>query len=311
MMTSASKLPIREEIHRKAPPPPPPPPSKPQEPPVRCPRCDSTNTKFCYYNNYSLSQPRHFCKNCRRYWTRGGALRNVPVGGGSRKHRRPLKSSPSSSILSDSYRLDSSDNISTGGFKFCPGLASHRDLGGLNSNRVMNPSSATGLAISSGGFSVSLLPENNTHVGSLTVDANLASSIESLSSLNQDLHRKLQQQRLASLFGEHFDRNQKETAGNGDSPAVFQNLDILPPTASPESIVAGEFPARERINVVANGESSSTATEWFFGNPGFLLQSFPSSSSAATAVSGSVENNGNGDGNMGNWHGFQAWSDLP
>ncbi|PPS04166.1 hypothetical protein GOBAR_AA16479 [Gossypium barbadense] len=25
---------------------------------LKCPRCDSTNTKFCYYNNYSLSQPR-------------------------------------------------------------------------------------------------------------------------------------------------------------------------------------------------------------------------------------------------------------
>eukprot|EP00249_Psilotum_nudum_P020437 c27702_g2_i1 orf=507-809(+) len=49
---------------------------------LKCPRCDSYNTKFCYYNNYSLSQPRHFCKNCRRYWTKGGALRNVPVGGG-------------------------------------------------------------------------------------------------------------------------------------------------------------------------------------------------------------------------------------
>ncbi|KAK1661985.1 hypothetical protein QYE76_050144 [Lolium multiflorum] len=50
-----------------------------------CPRCDSTDTKFCYYNNYNLAQPRHFCKGCRRYWTRGGALRNVPVGGGTRK----------------------------------------------------------------------------------------------------------------------------------------------------------------------------------------------------------------------------------
>ncbi|CAK8567517.1 unnamed protein product [Lathyrus sativus] len=53
-----------------------------------CPRCASTNTKFCYYNNYSLSQPRYFCKGCRRYWTKGGSLRNVPVGGGCRKHRR-------------------------------------------------------------------------------------------------------------------------------------------------------------------------------------------------------------------------------
>ncbi|KAG6391987.1 hypothetical protein SASPL_146189 [Salvia splendens] len=58
-------------------------------PPQKCPRCDSANTKFCYYNNYSLSQPRYFCKACRRYWTHGGTLRNVPVGGGCRKAKRP------------------------------------------------------------------------------------------------------------------------------------------------------------------------------------------------------------------------------
>ncbi|XP_047178661.1 dof zinc finger protein DOF3.5-like [Vigna umbellata] len=58
-----------------------------------CPRCASTNTKFCYYNNYSLSQPRYFCKACRRYWTKGGSLRNVPVGGGCRKNRRGKSSS--------------------------------------------------------------------------------------------------------------------------------------------------------------------------------------------------------------------------
>ncbi|XP_068634449.1 dof zinc finger protein DOF4.6-like [Aristolochia californica] len=55
---------------------------------LNCPRCNSTNTKFCYYNNYSLTQPRYFCKTCRRYWTEGGSLRNVPVGGGSRKNKR-------------------------------------------------------------------------------------------------------------------------------------------------------------------------------------------------------------------------------
>ncbi|KVH96809.1 dof zinc finger protein DOF1.4 [Cynara cardunculus var. scolymus] len=59
-----------------------------QQPILKCPRCDSSNTKFCYYNNYSLSQPRHFCKACKRYWTRGGTLRNVPVGGGCRKNKR-------------------------------------------------------------------------------------------------------------------------------------------------------------------------------------------------------------------------------
>jgi hypothetical protein len=50
-----------------------------------CPRCESRDTKFCYYNNYNTAQPRHFCKGCRRYWTKGGTLRNVPVGGGTRK----------------------------------------------------------------------------------------------------------------------------------------------------------------------------------------------------------------------------------
>ncbi|XP_060195415.1 dof zinc finger protein DOF3.5-like [Lycium barbarum] len=58
-----------------------------------CPRCGSTNTKFCYYNNYSLTQPRYFCKGCRRYWTKGGSLSNVPVGGGCRKSRRGKSSS--------------------------------------------------------------------------------------------------------------------------------------------------------------------------------------------------------------------------
>jgi hypothetical protein len=59
---------------------------------INCPRCNSTNTKFCYYNNYSLQQPRYFCKTCRRYWTEGGSLRNVPVGGGSRKNKRSSSS---------------------------------------------------------------------------------------------------------------------------------------------------------------------------------------------------------------------------
>ncbi|CAN0912908.1 Dof zinc finger protein DOF1.1 [Linum grandiflorum] len=62
-----------------------------QSEPLNCPRCDSTNTKFCYFNNYNKSQPRHFCKACKRHWTKGGTLRNVPVGGG-RKNKRFSKS---------------------------------------------------------------------------------------------------------------------------------------------------------------------------------------------------------------------------
>ncbi|TKY64394.1 Dof zinc finger protein DOF1.7 [Spatholobus suberectus] len=78
------------------------PPQFPEQEQLKCPRCDSANTKFCYYNNYNLSQPRHFCKNCRRYWTKGGTLRNIPVGGGSRKSTKRSSTSKRSSAQSSS-----------------------------------------------------------------------------------------------------------------------------------------------------------------------------------------------------------------
>ncbi|KAI3928081.1 hypothetical protein MKW98_023682 [Papaver atlanticum] len=64
--------------------------------PLNCPRCDSTNTKFCYFNNYNRTQPRHYCKSCKRHWTKGGTLRNVPVGG-ARKNKRQKTNNNSSS----------------------------------------------------------------------------------------------------------------------------------------------------------------------------------------------------------------------
>uniref|UniRef100_K3YXY9 Dof zinc finger protein n=2 Tax=Setaria italica TaxID=4555 RepID=K3YXY9_SETIT len=84
-----------------------------QDQALNCPRCNSTNTKFCYYNNYSMTQPRYFCKACRRNWTLGGTLRNVPVGGGSRKKKQnpaggSASSAPpaSSSSSNDSKKMN-------------------------------------------------------------------------------------------------------------------------------------------------------------------------------------------------------------
>ncbi|XP_021760968.1 dof zinc finger protein DOF1.2-like [Chenopodium quinoa] len=85
-------------------------------PAPNCPRCASSNTKFCYYNNYSLSQPRFFCKGCRRYWTRGGSLRNVPVGGGCRKSRRSRSTKGFSSGLTG---LRSDNNPSSNSSSSC------------------------------------------------------------------------------------------------------------------------------------------------------------------------------------------------
>ncbi|OIV94748.1 hypothetical protein TanjilG_12961 [Lupinus angustifolius] len=69
-----------------------------------CPRCESINTKFCYFNNYNLSQPRHFCKACRRYWTHGGTLRDIPVGGGTRKNAKRSHTLSSNTTVTSSVR---------------------------------------------------------------------------------------------------------------------------------------------------------------------------------------------------------------
>nr|GMD49635.1 dof zinc finger protein DOF4.6-like [Ipomoea batatas] len=136
---------------------------------LNCPRCSSTNTKFCYYNNYSLSQPRYFCKTCRRYWTEGGSLRNVPVGGGSRKNRRSSISSSSSLASSSSSSKKLPDLAVTP-----PSFPSHQqnpkghDLnlayappqinnfggaGGISEILNLNPNSTAAMEILKNGFS--------------------------------------------------------------------------------------------------------------------------------------------------------------
>ncbi|PIN13043.1 hypothetical protein CDL12_14326 [Handroanthus impetiginosus] len=75
---------------------------------IPCPRCKSMETKFCYFNNYNVNQPRHFCKGCQRYWTAGGALRNVPVGAGRRKTKPPCRGL---SALSDGCLFDTSGEV--------------------------------------------------------------------------------------------------------------------------------------------------------------------------------------------------------
>ncbi|XP_028777455.1 dof zinc finger protein DOF3.1-like isoform X2 [Neltuma alba] len=113
-----------------------------QQQSLNCPRCDSTNTKFCYYNNYSLSQPRHFCKSCKRYWTRGGTLRNVPVGGGCRKNKRVKRQTPSASDQTPSSSSSSSPTAANSNPPSQPHIDNHVNplFYGLprNSNSDMN-----------------------------------------------------------------------------------------------------------------------------------------------------------------------------
>ncbi|KAL8150618.1 hypothetical protein V2J09_020426 [Rumex salicifolius] len=126
----------------------------PHQQAFKCPRCDSSNTKFCYYNNYNLSQPRHFCKNCRRYWTNGGILRNVPVGGGCRKTKRSSKrkaSSPApSSQATPSTAVNDRQNKST----------SRSSSESTSANTATKDQSAGGLAEAVGSGKVAVATES-------------------------------------------------------------------------------------------------------------------------------------------------------
>ncbi|KAL1210884.1 Dof zinc finger protein DOF5.1 [Cardamine amara subsp. amara] len=122
---------------------------------LKCPRCDSTNTKFCYFNNYSLTQPRHFCKSCRRYWTRGGALRSVPVGGGCRRNKRTKNSSGGSSSSGTSKSQDST----TSNDQY------HRAMA---NNQMGPPSSSSSLSSLLSSYNAGLIPghdHNNNILG--------------------------------------------------------------------------------------------------------------------------------------------------
>ncbi|KAK9936404.1 hypothetical protein M0R45_013248 [Rubus argutus] len=112
-----------------------------QQQALKCPRCDSSNTKFCYYNNYSLSQPRHFCKACKRYWTRGGTLRNVPVGGGCRKNKRVKRPSSNSTVENGaSSSASSAPNSGNSNLNTNTQQQNHHQIDlASNSNHHMNP----------------------------------------------------------------------------------------------------------------------------------------------------------------------------
>ncbi|KVI03092.1 Zinc finger, Dof-type [Cynara cardunculus var. scolymus] len=303
---------------------------RPPEQTLNCPRCDSNNTKFCYYNNYNLTQPRHFCKTCRRYWTKGGALRNIPVGGGCRKSKK-AKSSTSKFVIGDS-------SLDNGGLKLLDGLSPpimDFQLGGINFPPRLNQfTSSYGEASSSNlpfmnldplGFNFPLSTHatkqgdhHNQSGGGLANfqemgftytnlhhSASLTSSIESLSSLNQDLHWRLQQQRLAMLVGgggggtvggenEHQRQQPKET---GLQPILFHNLEI--PKSTPTSI-DGE--SRKDGSSTGNGDVGGLTTELFFDN-NYAPVNLQNPTSAMNP-----ENDQNG--NVNNWNGIQAWNHM-
>ncbi|KAL9327375.1 hypothetical protein ACSQ67_008020 [Phaseolus vulgaris] len=310
---------------------------------VKCPRCDSPNTKFCYYNNYSLTQPRHFCKTCRRYWTNGGALRNVPIGGGCRKNKKVKPSSSSSSSSSKDFNFHGltvppSVDFNLGGLPFpsrlttfntqqhlpAPPFNQFSSFGDVASSSTTSLSAFSAFQDPSAAVSNPLLglvppspdlwaprrseraslsdPLNSAMqtlqtMEAMNVHSSLASSIESLSNINQDLHLKLQQQRMATMmFGGDSQKGESSVAlnGFGNQKVSSQSLAI----SKPENL-----PAVSSINGGPSGETVTAAsTEWFFGN------SFPSVSPSTSNGAANVNHISNDPNN--NWSSALAWGDL-
>ncbi|KAL0740896.1 hypothetical protein Bca4012_082409 [Brassica carinata] len=138
--------------------------SNPPEGPLNCPRCNSANTKFCYFNNYNLTQPRHFCKACRRYWTQGGALRNVPVGGGCRRNKKAKTGNSKSSASSQNKQSTSMVNApsptitsniqlqTNSQLPFLPTLQNLTQLGGIGLNLAAINGNSVGNSNTSSSF---------------------------------------------------------------------------------------------------------------------------------------------------------------
>ncbi|CAN6292805.1 unnamed protein product [Urochloa humidicola] len=336
-----------------------PPPATQQQPPpppdqgLRCPRCDSPNTKFCYYNNYSLSQPRHFCKTCRRYWTKGGALRNVPVGGGCRKNKRsrsaaavaaataaasssrclslnlpppavdgdhqqataarlgflgaPVASSP---IGGAPAAADYQQAAAAVGLMALPRLHAPAAVVGQYVPFGEWPSSAAGGDVSGGGSGGHAM-----NGGGGAVSSSIASSIESLSFINQDLHWKLQQQRLATMFLGPPPPPTSSSAAHVDSGA---------PAASATHIGGAFLQMAGPPSGMVDSTTMPMATSWFMDTSYAVLPSptahannnTTAAIAAATAsncnVVGSGRSSGGGDddnaGNCGS--AIPSWGDL-
>ncbi|KAJ9136144.1 hypothetical protein P3X46_033252 [Hevea brasiliensis] len=163
-----------------------------QHQPQKCPRCDSLNTKFCYYNNYSLSQPRYFCKTCRRYWTQGGTLRNVPVGGSSRKGKRgkTSSSSTSSSFTENSTSQSQPQPLSLGSSE---NIMSTTNSGNIATSTLIRTKESSGNLV---------LPPGISSMGSYYSGGGFLTSLATIQSLNNQPPQSLSLNQAVNLGGD-------------------------------------------------------------------------------------------------------------
>ena len=205
-------------------------------------------------------------------------------------------------------------------------------LGGFQSISTNN----TGTSLSSSANLVGGFDYDHHHHHPLSLASahgGLASSIESLSSINQDLHWKLQQQRLAMLFGHgtpsaiggqygstatnttttnppqshHHHHHHHQTV-----PILFQNLEISKPNDDLQA-------RKEQVVIGSDQTAANNPMEWFFGinsfngninNNGQNLAHHHDVNSVQTPTSSGSNGNENMTSatNWSNVNGVQAWT---
>ncbi|KAK7252850.1 hypothetical protein RIF29_37092 [Crotalaria pallida] len=287
---------------------------------LRCPRCDSPNTKFCYYNNYNLTQPRHFCKTCRRYWTKGGALRNVPIGGGCRKSKNVAVSNSAATkaattkmkaMASSELGRSSSSGLCSPGFahELLPTtpilwgspqnthlLALLKATHSQNQNPNPNPSSMS--------FNDAVVKEEGSYMGSQTHLMTEPSLITNLNpralgydGVNGQANTSLG---FCSTFWRNNSQNQvqqQHSNNNNNSGFVLgehQNMSGI------QELYHKLRSSSSSANY-SNDISSSSSSSMFMGN-------MASSSSLSNILESPSSVAG---GELGSWNPTLSWSDLP
>ncbi|CAL9761064.1 unnamed protein product [Musa acuminata subsp. burmannicoides] len=298
---------------------------------LRCPRCDSTNTKFCYYNNYNLTQPRHFCKTCRRYWTKGGALRNVPIGGGCRKTKAvPViaaagvcgklgitKAKPSSpDVLLRSGLASGLENELSSSPILWPSPHTSHLLSLLRSSCAQNPnpilSSATSLNLGS-----ARIKEDRTMLGSHMV-AEAGGTLNTAHSLSLDPLGQLGLS--ASLWRNNDYSYQQQQQQQQPQPQPQPRLTQPPPQNN--NTLLGDIPSSEIQELYQKFKSSANyyneQLQTVINNVGSFDSSCSSATSmmttagvVTTAATPILEPIPHSVGEFGYWNPTLAWSDLP
>ncbi|KAL1810766.1 hypothetical protein ACET3Z_020831 [Daucus carota] len=167
---------------------------------LKCPRCESLNTKFCYYNNYNLAQPRFYCKACRRYWTKGGVLRNVPVGGGIRKAKR---SSKNKKLISTADQADAEKSAESNSSSERSSLTATTEVNepGFNQQNFIDPDSAGSMFSDIGQFT-EIMASSTTDLGFSIADTSTFRS----GNQNDDQVQQMQSIRRCELYLEETTR---------------------------------------------------------------------------------------------------------